>query len=479
MSQYHRQLSVSIGVGLLILGSSACFDISEKIDLFIVQMDTGQAELRAEMIFRDAPIDDGTNVTFITDKGSFDPEREIKELRVAASGGAALVTLFRACDLSPSTISASFRTANATTPSAQVDVAFQMLPPLTNRDLGFTCAATNIAALDEGIGVEKIEVPCSVSTPRALVSDALFAAEAGRFVTNDTGRGGRCALPEIKYTVFIGDPEDQPHNVAPLPHQCIDALSHPVGAHPQGGADTFRNPRDGLVTLTLYTAGSEGFDDNNGDGMWNPGEPFDDLEEPYVDADDTGAWEAGEWYFDSNDNGRWDPGNGRYDAITVIWRRTHILWTGAPWTADHPKASRIVPITATLDSMNPGDGRTLDVRLVDRNLNPVASHSTGDRLRVEANRPLELVYGDDTPLSQSMGMAINAAGLVDHQVEQGDCSKPIGRVFPARVRDTRDSEGCEEADVSVSAEVRYTPAEGVRQRQVQLLPLEGRLRACQ
>jgi hypothetical protein len=306
----------------------------------------------------------------------------------------------------------------------------------------------------------------------------LFAAEAGRFVVTEDSRGGRCALPKVDYTVYIGDPEDQPLNVPPLPHQCIDALSHPIGAHPQGGADTFRNPRDGLVTMILYTAGSEGFDDNDGDGIWTPGEAFDDLPEPYVDADDTGAWEAGEWYFDSNANGRWDPGNGRYDDATVIWRRTHILWTGSPWTADHPKASRIVPISATLDSMTPGDGRTLDVRLVDRNLNPVASHNSSDRLRVETSRPLELVYGDDTPLSQSMGMTLSAAGLVDHQVEQGDCDKPIGRVFPARVRDTRDSQGCEEADVSVSAEVRYTPADGVRQRQVQLLPLEGRLPAC-
>ena len=70
--------------------------------------------------------------------------------------------------------------------------------------------------------------------------------------------------------------------------------------------DTHRNPRDGLVTLVAYAAGAEGFDDQNQSGTWDLGEPFDDLPEPYVDADDNGQWSPGEWYQDVNENGAWD-----------------------------------------------------------------------------------------------------------------------------------------------------------------------------
>ena len=457
--------------------ATGCFDIEEQITVSLISVDEGRAELQASMIFRDAPVDDGEMVTFRTDKGSFDEQREQTVIEVAASAGVATVTLYRACDLSDATVSASFRTLNRTTPSATLSVDFVEPKRVTNRDLGFTCAATNIAALDEGLVGETFSIDCTLNAPNRAALDPGFAAEAGRFVLGDAPGNQRCAVRPITYQVVVG--EDQPRNVAPLPHRCIDELAYPSAGDGREGPDTYRNPRDGLVTLIAFARGAEGFDDSNQNGVWDLGEPFDDLPEPFVDADDNNQWTPGEWYQDVNGNGSWDAGNGRYDAETVIWKESYMIWSGQPWTADQDKASRL-STSPGFESMMPaaGEGRTVLIRVVDRNLNPIAAHGTNDQLRVEASRDLELVYGAESRINQSMGLIVGADGSINHMLEGNACDQPAGRSFTARVRDTRTDEDCEAALVSVTAEVRYTPAPGVRQQTVQLLPLEGRLRAC-
>ena len=100
----------------------------------------------------------------------------------------------------------------------------------------------------------------------------------------------------------------------------------------------------------------------NRSNTWDLGEPFDDLPEPFVDADDNTQWSPGEWYYDVNGNGTWDAGNGRYDATTVIWKAAHMIWSGQPWAADHDKASRL-STSPSFEAMSPGvgEGRTRGV----------------------------------------------------------------------------------------------------------------------
>ena len=82
-----------LAVVSLSVPSIGCFDIEEQITVELVSIDTSQAQLAATAIFRDAPIEDGTMVTFRTDHGSFDSEREQTTIDVAASGGRATTTL--------------------------------------------------------------------------------------------------------------------------------------------------------------------------------------------------------------------------------------------------------------------------------------------------------------------------------------------------------------------------------------------------
>lgn len=102
------------------------------------------------------------------------------------------------------------------------------------------------------------------------------------------------------------------------------------------------NPRDNLVSMIAITTGEEAFDDLNNNGVYDQGEPFVDLTEPFVDNNDNGTWDAtreggtdgAERYVDANGNGKWDGKNGKYDAVSLIWVQERILWTGWPHEMD-------------------------------------------------------------------------------------------------------------------------------------------------
>jgi hypothetical protein len=97
--------------------------------------------------------------------------------------------------------------------------------------------------------------------------------------------------------------------------------------------DRIHNPRDGLVTVIVTANGEEGFVDMNGNGTYDAGEPFVDMGEPYIDANDSGQRDPGETFVDVNGTGSYDGPNGVWDANTVIWTETRVLYSGAPKVA--------------------------------------------------------------------------------------------------------------------------------------------------
>ena len=207
------------------------------------------------------------------------------------------------------------------------------------------------------------------------------------------------------------------------------------------------NPHDGLVTIIAVAEGEEKFYDANGNGEYDEGEYFEDLGEPFVDANDNGIYDPGEPYTDTNHNGHYDEGepfedangngvydtgekyvdvnnngvydppepfvdldgngkwtppefyvdynqngvydlpNGHWDSDTLIWVSTRILFTGGvylgtkgSWFYSDPQ-----DLTSAVSRVDLGNGayRTLWLRLVDGNLNPLASGTTVS-LKVEA-----------------------------------------------------------------------------------------------
>ena len=118
----------------------------------------------------------------------------------------------------------------------------------------------------------------------------------------------------------------------------------PNGAREPRRSDPLRpgrvnNPRDNLVAMIAVTTGEEGYDDNNNNGQYDPGEPFIDQTEPFVDNNDNGTWDVNERFVDTNGNGRWDGKNGQFDSSTLIWVQERILWTGWPHPTDRTESA--------------------------------------------------------------------------------------------------------------------------------------------
>ncbi len=76
-------------------------------------------------------------------------------------------------------------------------------------------------------------------------------------------------------------------------------------------------PADGRATVIAFTSGAEEFDDVNGDAIFDDGDNFTpemDLDEPFVDENENGIYDAGEFFFDFNNNGSIDLADGGWNG---------------------------------------------------------------------------------------------------------------------------------------------------------------------
>lgn len=169
---------------------------------------------------------------------------------------------------------------------------------------------------------------------------------------------GTFTQTDVKLTVYTGDRNNQTvtdaHTITFMseyglinPPTCTtdstgtcsvtwSAISRPVAGGP--GSD-YR------VTITAYTSGEEAFTDSNGNGVFDDGDAgFDDIEEPYIDADKTNSasassYSSGDTIIDvvsTNDptgaNGQHDiadgffNGNGCTHTSLCAARKTITIW---------------------------------------------------------------------------------------------------------------------------------------------------------
>gem|GEM_PF-1464757 len=247
--------------------------------------------------------------------------------------------------------------------------------------VSFGCENKNLG----GFGSDKVMTNCSVSARDrytnivSLPVAVRFISEAG-IITNVSNLGS----DGIAFASLVTNNVRMPADVTPLTGE---------PSYTSGGK-TY-NPRDGLVTLIAAFKGEEEFDDINGNGQYDPGEPFVDQGEPFVDENDndycdgeTAAdetlrqqgkpYKCKELYIDTDGDGKYTPPNGVWDAHSnpndnsLVWVKAYVLWTGAValgsvCNQNSPNLSVICPI-----NFNLADGSTQDFtyEIKDERLNP-------------------------------------------------------------------------------------------------------------
>lgn len=135
----------------------------------------------------------------------------------------------------------------------------------------------------------------------------------------------------------------------------------------------------GLTRIIAWTAGQEAYSDRNGNGQYDAGEPFDDIGEPFIDANDNGVYDMSanvandERYKDLNNNGQYDGPNGVWDADTFIWDSINLLWSSAS------PSDIVLNVTPAANCPNfvipSGQGCDITITASDLQSNPVVSGS--------------------------------------------------------------------------------------------------------
>jgi hypothetical protein len=74
--------------------------------------------------------------------------------------------------------------------------------------------------------------------------------------------------------------------------------------------------RNGRATILATAIGEESFDDVHQTGYYEAGDPFSDLGEPYLDANESGAYVSGDYYYNFYNLPTWQGPSGTFKGIT-------------------------------------------------------------------------------------------------------------------------------------------------------------------
>jgi hypothetical protein len=150
-------------------------------------------------------------------------------------------------------------------------------------------------------------------------------------------------------------------------------------------------PTDGRVTVLAYAIGEKSFVDANSNNSYDltpaPGETFYDLGDPYIDANENGQWDAGEFYIPSTTSGSsaclTRPGGGAL-PVANYWNvpSKENTCTGT-WGQNYVRRSAVIAlsgsyayITPTTVNMASSCSRSFNLTLTDVNGNPMPAGTT-------------------------------------------------------------------------------------------------------
>jgi hypothetical protein len=151
-------------------------------------------------------------------------------------------------------------------------------------------------------------------------------------------------------------------------------------------------PANGRVTILAYAIGEKSFVDANSNNRYDltpaPGETFYDLGDPYIDANENGQWDAGEFYIPSTTSGSspclTQPGGGAL-PVANYWNvpSRENTCTGT-WGQNYVRRSAVIVLSGsyayitptTVVDMASSCSRSFNLTLTDVNGNPMPAGTT-------------------------------------------------------------------------------------------------------
>jgi len=202
---------------------------------------------------------------------------------------------------------------------------------------------------------------------------------------------------------------------------------------------TSQNPRpsNGRAVILATAVGDETFTDVNGNGLYDDGEPYADLPEPYRDDNENGGYDSGEFFIDANGDSRWDGPNGQYDGslcnvsahcnpkgtyvreeMVIVFSSSfaRISVTPSIINVDDVTAANIQIAVSDINGNLPPAGSVITITTSNGKLLGPSSYTIGNS---DAKGPLVLsnaIIGDGTPSSGTLLVELKTpSGTVTNQ----------------------------------------------------------------
>ncbi len=129
---------------------------------------------------------------------------------------------------------------------------------------------------------------------------ANFVSEGGQIQGGTSGLGtcatvaGTCSLT-LKSANYRPNGETTNLPAANLAGavQALDGNGNPIVINNNGTAGPPLFVQNGRVAVLAYALGEKSFVDANGNNIWDPGETFYDLGDPFLDSNENGRWDSG------------------------------------------------------------------------------------------------------------------------------------------------------------------------------------------
>ncbi len=336
--------------------------------------------------------------------------------------------------------------------------------------VSFNCVDKNLG----GFGSEKVSTNCVISARDRFTNivqmpvSVRFITEAG-IITNVSN----IAEDGNAYATLVTNNVRKPVDVDPI-----------TGEPGYTSSGKTYNPRDGLVTVIAAFKGEEEFDDINGNGTYDSGEPFVDQGEPFVDENDNGycdgatpadetlrqqnkPYNCAELYIDTNADAKYTPANGLWDAHSdpddnsLVWVKTYVLWSGpiaigSICNQNSPNLSVICPM-----NFNLADGSTQEFsyEIKDERLNPptksaIVTLFTLGKIGIDGKSP---VIKDDIGMKISVGRTCQL-DICEEDVTISDFTDGIKGVFAVFDDVTGDSGQTQNVSANVKITYSFDPS---------------------
>ncbi|MEW5802755.1 MAG: hypothetical protein AB1847_11705 [bacterium] len=252
------------------------------------------------------------------------------KITISTENGVAVVDVHSGVIPGPVTLTATVQGTELSTSSGVISIGGGK--PIESH---FSLSASSLNV--EGLAFDGIESQITVRLADRHGNVEVLEGTTVSFYSESGGVSRSVALDKTgQGSVTFRTQRPIPHKTLPTQSEInfLNELNTYFGVTVNNNDPESPNPRDGLCTVIATVDGEEEFTDQDADGKYNLGEPFDDTyDDIFIDKDDDNVFNGlfEDLEIDRGGDGSFDGTNGTWDGNKTICHYIDLLITGEPY----------------------------------------------------------------------------------------------------------------------------------------------------